>query len=102
MLAVMLGSVSRLDFAGLAVVQAERIVTVESMDLETRYDCGKEGERQKEALLTVYRTQEKKRLRSPLGYGAEFLILWITESVQTWSVLSLSGVRLAGRVGLAL
>jgi hypothetical protein len=45
MLVVMPGSVSRLDFVVRVVVQAGRIVIVESMDLETRYDCGKVGER---------------------------------------------------------
>src|ERR1700722_5130026 len=100
--AVMLDSVSRLDSAGRVVVQAEKIVTVENRGLETKYDCDREGERQKEALWTGYQMQEKKRLQSQSGYVGGFWILWITESVQTWSGLSLSGIRLAGHGDLAL
>lgn len=100
--AVMLNSVSRLDSAGRVVVQAEKIVTVENTDLETKYDCDRGGERQKEVPWTVYRMQEKKRLQSQLGYVGGFWILWITESAEIWSGLSLSGIRLAGHEDLAL
>jgi hypothetical protein len=100
--AVMLDSVSRLDSAGRVVVQAEKIVTVENTDLETKYDCDKGGEMQKEALWTVYRMQEKKCLQSQSGYVGGFWILWITVSVQTWRGLSLSGIRLAGNGDLGL
>ena len=81
MLAVMPNSVSRLDFAGHVAGKGERIATVENMDLEMKYGFGKGGEWQKVVLLTVCRTQEKKRLLSQLGYVAGSWILWITEFV---------------------
>lgn len=64
MLAVLLDSVSRLDFAGHVVEQAERIAIVESMDLETKSGFGKGDERQKGALLMASQMQGKKHLRS--------------------------------------
>jgi hypothetical protein len=102
MLAVMPDLVLRLDFVGRVAWKGEMIVTVENMDLETKYGFGKGGERQKEAPLMVCRMQEKKHLQSQLGYVAGSWILWITESVQTWSGPSLSRTGLVVHGGLAL